>query len=218
MVCGGGWKSPKKVAESKSRPSAAPTSTISRINQVLKECTKRAEPKKVIQHFPNRLGPAPGLNSKLAELHRNEPDENNDYTAVTEWVTIKFTKRNKRLETVIEKRNREKLERLKREPNLTGFVQRRDLVGDLKLLMGYDMCRPKPGNPKPKKQRTTKEKKQNDVLFELCDFEMDARGGNPDEAKLDDDADLYGDLNQPIANLDHLNSPEEGTNSFNNRY
>lgn len=224
------------------------SSSIARINQVLLKCAKRAEPKKVISSFPNRLGggdlheKAP--ESKLLELHRNErpPPFNIDINAVTEWITLKFTRPNVRLEKQLAERNRRKIHQLSRMPSMSAYLERTDRVEDLKSLMNYDVCRSarredatsvRKIKPRKLKKATRLEEKEvksaenvmeNDFfdLYGLDTGDQLAIVNKSDPENLDclpnvnnddDNADLYKDLNQLPVNFDLL---EDGKFLFHN--
>lgn len=195
------------------------SSSIARINQVLVKCAKRAEPKKIAQNFPNRLGQQdPLVNSKLLEIHRNEPASlfNIDFNNVTEWISVKFKSRNIRLEKLLNKRNTEKIQRLNQIPSLGTYVRKSDRVNDLKALMNYDVCRssrydtkpvkePKKGkeSKKVKKQLETTESVGNDFFVDFYAMDTSDMKNTKNAAKCDDNADLYGDLNQVRLNMEN---------------
>lgn len=201
----GGWHSPKKEIEDKSRKIRPPiggsgsgSSSIARINQVLVKCAKRAEPKRVIQDRPNRLidETIPDLmsNSKLVELFRQEPATNADYKSVTEWTSVEFKRRNVRLEALLSERNASKIQQLRQvpSPSMTGYLKRSDRLEDLKSLTNYDLVhrRRSPNGRNSKSNRHTKK---------LAKSKKDLGGESKKEdeksiiANNNDLFDLYGD-------------------------
>lgn len=165
------------------------------------------------------------FNSKLVELHRNE-EQHLDYNSVSEWTVLRCGP-NRRLERLMEKRNREKLEKIERQPECAKLVARTDLVANIGLLMNYDLIRhvdrkskprrvKKPKNEQkrtePKTQMIANDEKKDSVLmddfmFDMIDAQISNEAANSRPSNEDDD--LYGDLNGPTVNLD-FNLLEDG--------
>lgn len=164
------------------------------------------------------------FNSKLVELHRNE-EQHLDYNSVTEWTVLRCGS-NRRLERLMEKRNREKLEKIERQPECAKLVARADLVANIGLLMNYDLIRHVDRKSKPRRVKKPRSEQKNepktqtiandekkdsvlmdDFMFDIIDTQISTEAANSRPNNEDDD--LYGDLNGPTVNLD-LNLLEDG--------
>ena len=211
--------------QNKQSPPKNPNPIFNKIQQVIKEgFTNQNQMKKqsknvyVIENNGVRISrtkPAPNYvdesdsKSQLVKLYEAEPFEH-DFTRLikekTDWIIVNKANRlikNHRLQNLIQNRNQCMINKMGDEIMNELNNNENDLINDLKMLMNYDFCNNK--HMIKKKKATDKSTKKKNLKTEirsnvLTDLIVDLVNENDNNLNLraneiDNDDDLYGDLN-----------------------